>query len=136
MAKTILIQTKQGPSTVPTVWQGANLSVHRPASLKTPGGLSKLPCHWTITHTALGFACCLSFDGPKARAVELAKLWDAEFSAIKKPSDARQWRFVRSWARDCQLAQMGTAELEGPILPDHPTEQDVAQAMARALSGV
>ena len=132
---TITIQTRAGSQPVPTVWQGAHLSVHRPPNSKAPGGLSTAPRHWAITHTALGLACCASFDGPKARAIALAQLWDSAFAEIKEPADAGRWRFRKTWGRDCQIAQHGTAEPDGPILPDNPTGADVAHAMARAISG-
>jgi hypothetical protein len=133
MAPTVTIQTAKGTRTLPTVWQGENLSVHRPPSSKSPTGLSQKPRHWAITHTASGLAACAGFDGTKTAAVNLARLWDAAFGTIN-PQDARNWCYRETWKHDVRLAQWeGTERPNGPILPDYPTTADVAAAMAAAV---
>lgn len=132
MPAIIEIQTGSGPVKVPTVWAGQHLAVHRPWG---KGGLSKEPRHWAITHRGLGLSACLSFDGPKARAVELARLWDDAFSYITDRGTAIGWPFAQTWAHDLAVAQRGTSEIHGPILPDHPSYQDVAAAISAAVGG-
>lgn len=135
MANTVTIQTKHGPMEAPTIWAGAHLAVHRPPSRLKPGTFSTEPRHWAITHKASGLAACHSFDGTKDKAIALAKLWESAFGSLD-PQNASAWRYGKSWGRDLQIAQYGTAEPEGPVLPDPPTERDVARAIARAISGV
>lgn len=136
MAKTVTLTTSTSKSrTVPAVWQGRNLSVHRPLSGKKPGELSSEPRHWAITHTASGLAACRSFNGPKADAINLARLWDDAFGTINT-NDASGWPYRQTWLADVRLAQWGATERpNGPVLPDHPTVADVAAAVAAAVGG-
>jgi hypothetical protein len=135
---TITIQTRTGNRETPTVWRGKALAVHRPPSAKNPSGFSTEPKRWAITHHPSGLAACASFDGPKADAIALAKLWDAAFCELAADNpDARSWRYSRTWLEDCKRAQL-PASLNlprpvGPVLPDHPTPSDVGRAIAAAV---
>jgi hypothetical protein len=133
MTNTITIRCHSGARTVPVVWRGANLAVHRPPTEK--GGLNTAPRLWAISHAELGLAACARFEGPKAKAVALAKLWDAAFAEITASGDARHWRFRKTWAHDLAVAQRGTSEPDGPVLPDCPTAGDVAAAISAAIAG-
>ena len=130
MPATITIQCRDQSRSVPAVWVGENLAVHRPL---VKGALSKAARHWAITHTASGLAACSSFDGPKSAAVNLAKLWDKAFGTMDA-SNARAWPYCQTWVADVRLAQWhGTERPNGPILPDHPKPSDVAAAVAAAV---
>jgi hypothetical protein len=130
MPATITIQCRDQSRSVPAVWIGENLAVHRPL---VKGAPSKAARHWAITHTASGLAACSSFDGPKSAAVNLAKLWDKAFGTMDA-SNARAWPYCQTWVADVRLAQWhGTEQPNGPVLPDHPTSADVAAAVAAAV---
>lgn len=135
--QTATIKCNDHERTVPTVWQGAYLSVHRPL---VKGGLSAAPRHWAITHSASGLAACASFDGTKQAAVRLARLWDQAFASITV-DDASKWRYRDQWARDLKVAQWGTGSLTGPVdasplqqMQEARTFAELQEVTARALS--
>lgn len=135
--QTATIKCNDHERTVPTVWQGAHLSVHRPL---VKGGLSAAPRHWAITHSASGLAACASFDGTKQAAVRLARLWDEAFASISV-DDASRWRYRDQWARDLKVAQWGTGSPTGPVdasplqqMQEARTFAELQEATARALS--
>jgi hypothetical protein len=135
--QSLVIQCNDQPRTVPAIWQGDHLSVHRPI---VKGGLSKAPRHWAITHNASGLAACLSFDGTKQSAVALARLWDQAFATIT-PNDASRWQYRDQWRRDLRIAQAGTGSPTGPVNRSPQQEKQEArtfaelqEATARALS--
>ncbi len=133
---TITIQTRSGNRTTPTVWRGKALAVHRPPSSKDPSGFSTEPRHWAITHHPSGLAACHSFDGSKADAIAIAKLWDGAFCELAAENpDARSWRWAQTWVADIKAAQdpIRYGKPSGPVLPDHPTPGDVGRAIAAAV---
>ena len=136
--QTATIKCNDYERTVPTVWQGAHLSVHRPL---VKGGLSAAPRHWAITHSASGLAACASFDGTKQAAVRLARLWDHAFGSIPLDGSASKWRYRDQWARDLKVAQWGTGSPTGPVdasplqqMQEARTFAELQEATARALS--
>jgi hypothetical protein len=131
MPATVTIQCRDQQSrSIPAVWVGENLAVHRPL---VKGAASKAARHWAITHTASGLAACSSFDGPKSAAVNLARLWDKAFGTMDA-NNSRAWPYCQTWIADVRLAQWhGTERPNGPVLPDHPKPSDVAAAVAAAV---
>lgn len=137
MPATLTIRCAESDRTVPTVWLGSSLAVHRPI---INGKLSKAPRHWAITHKASGLAACRSFDGSKQSAVALARLWDACFSAIPANGSINDWPYAKQWLNDLAIAQWGTSQPAGPVerspmeeLQAATTPAQVQTAVARAM---
>lgn len=135
--QTLTIKCRDQERTVPAIWQGAHLSVHRPI---IDGKPSTAPRHWAITHNASGLAACSSFDGSKQAAVGLARLWDHAFSTITA-NDASRWQYREQWTRDLKVAQWGSGSPTGPVdasplqqMQEARTFAELQEATARALS--
>ena len=135
--QSLIIKCNDQPRTVPTIWQGSHLSVHRPI---IDGKPSTAPRHWAITHNASGLAACLSFDGSRQAAVALARLWDHAFGTITV-NDASRWQYRDQWRRDLTIAQTGTGSPTGPVdrsplqeMQEAGTLAELQEATAKALS--
>jgi hypothetical protein len=112
--KQIQVQTaKSGSLTVPVIWRGEHLAVHRPLDSKNPDGLSKLPRWWSISHVATGYLAGPSLDAPQRDVVALAKLWDAAFGSVTAAGDAKNWSWRERWADDLRRVNGGRAPI-GP----------------------
>lgn len=110
MPATIAVQCRtSGSRSIPAVWVGQHLAVHRPL---TADGLSKASRHWTITHTASGLAVIGGLNAAKNDAIALARLWD-EAAALIDPAAPRQWRYLPAWRDDLQ--RIGIVPLVGPV---------------------
>lgn len=133
MPATITIQTRNnGAVAAATVWQGRHLAVHRP--ITGDGSFSTEPRHWAITHHPTGFSACVSFDGSKARAIAVAKLWDAAFAPITEAGNAHGWPLAQAWQRDLRIAQFESyAEPQGPAVPADPIAQLAAARSPQAI---
>lgn len=137
--QTINVQTKDGaPRTVPAVWLGQFLAVHRPLSSKSPGGLSREPRHWSISHHGIGLGAAVGIDVTQRDAIALARLWDAAFAEITAEG-ARQWPLASRWVDDVKRAQSGRPII-GPreltpleALESAGTYAEVSAAVARAM---
>lgn len=139
MGKTLTVQTKDGqPRTVPAVWLGRFLAVHRPLSNSTPGGLSREPRHWSISHHGIGLGAAVGIDIAQRNAIALARVWDAAFAEITAEG-ARQWPLAKRWVDDVRRAQTGRPII-GPreltpleALESAGTYAEVSAAVARAM---
>lgn len=137
--KTISVQTKDGHGrTVPAVWLGQFLAVHRPLSNKNPDGLSNLPRHWSISHHGIGLGAAVGIDIAQRNAIALARVWDAAFAEITAEG-ARQWPLAKRWVDDVRRAQAGRPII-GPreltpleALESAGTYAEVSAAVARAM---
>lgn len=137
--QTISVQTKDGHArTVPAVWLGRFLAVHRPLSNKYPDGLSNLPRHWSISHYGIGLGAAIGINVAQRDAIALARLWDAAFAEITAEG-ARQWPWASRWIDDVKRAQAGRPII-GPrelspleALESAGTYAEVSAAVARAM---
>lgn len=137
--QTINVQTKEGqPRTVPAVWLGKFLAVHRPLSSKAPDGLSREPRHWSITHHRIGLGAAVGIDVAQRDAIALARLWDCAFAEITAEG-ARSWPLAGRWVDDVKRAQSGRPII-GPrdltpleALESAGTYAEVSAAVARAM---
>jgi hypothetical protein len=139
MAKTITLATATGSVTVPAVWVGAHLAVHRPLDSKNPDGLSKLPRWWRISHVSTGYAAGPSIDAAQRDVIDLARLWDRAFSTVTAAGDAKSWKWRDRWADDISRIihgkpLMGPRDLT-PLEELHSagTAGAVEQAVRRAM---
>lgn len=107
--KTVDVRLADGTRTVPVIWSGAHLAVHRPLSSKEPDGLSKLPRYWSVTHRATGYLAGPSLDASQRDVLALAKLWDAAFAAVTAAGDAKSWHWRQHWADDIRRVENGKA---------------------------
>lgn len=137
--RTISVQTKDGaPRAVPAVWQGQHLAVHRPLSNSTPGGLSREPRHWSISHHGIGLGAAVGIGVTQRDAIALARLWDAAFAEITAEG-ARNWPWAKRWVEDVRRAEAGRPVI-GPrelspleALDSAGTYAEVSAAVARAM---
>lgn len=139
MAKTVTLTTATGSRTVPAVWVGQHLAVHRPLDSKEPSGLSKLPRWWVITHTATGYSASGGIDAAQRDVVDLARLWDRAFASVTAAGDAKGWKWRNRWADDIRrlvngrpvMGPRGLTPLEE--LHSAGTVGEVEQAVRRAM---
>lgn len=137
--QTINVQTKDGHArTVPAVWLGQFLAVHRPLSNKNPDGLSNLPRHWSISHHGIGLGAAVGIGIAQRDAIALARLWDSAFSEITAEG-AREWPLAKRWVDDVRRAEAGRPII-GPreltpleALESAGTYAEVSAAVARAM---
>lgn len=106
--KTIRIQCRDSARTVPVVWAGKFLGVHRPIQNGEP---STAPRCWTITHKPTGLALVSSLTVGKPDAVALAKAWD-DAAGLIDPAKPSAWRFLQAWRDDLQ--RVGIVSVWGP----------------------
>jgi hypothetical protein len=106
--KTITIQCRDSARTVPVVWAGDCLAVHRPIKNGAP---STAPRCWTLTHSPSGLAIVSSLTVAKNDAVALAKAWDSA-AALIDPAKPSAWRFLQAWKDDLQ--RVGIVPVWGP----------------------
>jgi hypothetical protein len=105
--KTVDVRLADGTRTVPVIWAGQHLAVHRPLSSKEPDGLSKLPRYWSVTHKATGYLAGPSLDAAQRDVLALAKLWDKAFAAVTAAGDAKSWRWRERWSDDLRRVGNG-----------------------------
>lgn len=137
MPANITIRCATSNHTVPTVWLGSSLAVHRPI---IDGKTSNLPKDWAISHLASGMAACRRFSGSKSAAVALARLWDESFGKIPANGSLNGWPHSSEWLNDLAIAQNGTRQPAGPVkrspmdeLQAATTPAQVQTAVARAM---
>ena len=137
MPAQITIRCATSDPTVPTVWLGSSLAVHRPI---VDGKISNLQKNWAISHVASGMAACRRFSGSKSAAVALARLWDASFGAIPASGSLNGWPHSSQWLNDLAIAQCGSSKPAGPVerspmdqLQAATTPAQVQTAVARAM---
>jgi hypothetical protein len=111
--KTVDVRLADGTKTVPVVWAGSHLAVHRPLNKNEPDGLSKLPRYWSVTHKATGYLAGPSLDASQRDVLALAKLWDSAFASVTAAGDAKSWRWRENWAEDIRRIGYGKP-LVGP----------------------
>jgi len=115
MPEPLTIQCVDGPRTIPPVWSGDCLAVHRPLKNGAP---STAPRCWTLTHKPSGLALVGSLTVAKNDAVSLAKAWDSA-AALIDPAKPSAWRFLQAWRDDLQ--RVGIVPVLGPR--DLPTSE-------------
>lgn len=98
--KSVNVRTTEGSLTVPAVWVGQHLAVHRPIDSKQPDNLSRLPRWWRISHISTGYAAGPGIDAAQRDVIALAKLWDRAFAVITAAGDATGWKWRERWADD------------------------------------
>lgn len=129
----ITLQTIHGPQTVTTRWRGKHIAVHRPVRSAEPGGVSREPAHWRISHIGTGRGASRELYLPMATAIELAKLWDDAFASITEAGHAHGWPWGERWADDLRRAEAGRP-LIGPrdITPSEELETAGTAAQVEA----
>jgi hypothetical protein len=113
--KTVDVRLADGATvkTVPTVWSGEHLAVHRPLNSEEPDGLSKIPRYWSVSHKATGYLAGPSLDAAQRDVIALAKLWDQAFASVTAAGDAKTWRWRDQWRDDLHRVGYGKP-LVGP----------------------
>jgi hypothetical protein len=113
--KTIDVRLADGAKTktVPTVWNGQHLAVHRPLNRNEPDGLSKERRYWSVSHKATGYLAGPSLNAAQRDVIALAKLWDQAFASVTAAGDAKAWRWRDQWRDDLHRVGYGKP-LVGP----------------------
>lgn len=99
-AAVVTVECKDGRRSVPAVWKGRHLAVHLPLKADGPDGVSTVRGRWCVTHLASGrSASGGSLETSRAKAVALARAWDATFGTLEAADQGATWPAREIWGR-------------------------------------
>lgn len=98
-AAVVTVECKDGRRSVPAVWKGRHLAVHLPPKADGPDGVSTVRGRWCVTHLATGLTASGLLETSRAKAVALARAWDATFGTLAAADQGASWPAREIWGR-------------------------------------
>ena len=111
-------------------WAGKGIAIHKPIRVDPEDGeigLQQIQGYWRLTHIATGLSigCCM---GSLDRAKSFAKVWDAEFAALK-PGETMALDRLQVWGK--VMEEMKTVPPRKPSAPRVRPGAVIAAGVAR-----